>query len=529
LLDNYLHQRFRKRKQASFGLLYGLQIKEDIRQCFSNKDRGGVFMDSVDARLFITDREMILLLKSILDSINEGVIACDSEGKIIFYNRCLEKLEGRSMAEILGKHLTEVYEVTPENSEQLTVLKTGKPILDENLNYIANGKEMHVVSSTFPLKDKNATIAVYSVSRDITGIRSLLLRSIDIQGKSRNDFGKETLKNGTKYCFSDIVGTSNSISKVLSEAHKAAASSSPVLVYGETGTGKELFVQGIHNAGINCKEPFVAVNCAAIPESLLESLLFGTVRGAFTGAEHSPGLFEQAGRGTLYLDEVNSMKTSLQAKTLRVLQEMKIRRVGAQNETPIHCRVISSTNVDPWQCVEENKIRKDLFYRLAVIQIYLPPLRDHIEDLQSLVDHFLTKYGRIFGKQVTIVSDQLLKVLKEHTWPGNIRELEHLIENSLAMMEEEDCVLTIDKIPQPLISRSNKRFSKNLIGNKSTLAEILANVEKRTILNSLNMHDWNVSRAAKYIGIGRQNLQYRMNKLGIRRPDITYVSDQYDL
>jgi arginine utilization regulatory protein len=486
-------------------------------------------VDSFDAKLFIADREMILLLNSILDSINEGVIACDSEGKIILYNRCLEKLEGRSRSDILGKHLTEVYDVTPENSEQLTSLKTKKPILDENLNYIANGKEMHVVSSTFPFKDKNATIAVYSVSRDITGIRSLLLRSIDIQGKSRSDFGKETLKNGTKYNFSDLVGNSKSIIKVLNEARKAAASSSPVLVYGETGTGKELFVQGIHNAGINCREPFVAVNCAAIPESLLESLLFGTVKGAFTGAEHSPGLFEQAGKGTLYLDEVNSMATSLQAKTLRVLQEMKIRRLGAQNETPIYCRVISSTNVDPWQCVEENKIRKDLFYRLAVIQIYIPPLRDHLEDLKLLVDHFLIKYGRIFGKQLTGVSDQLLNVLREHTWPGNIRELEHLIENSLAMMEEEDCFLTIDKIPQPLISRSNKRFSKSLIGNTLTLAEILVDVEKKTILNSLNMHNWNVSHAAKYIGIGRQNLQYRMNKLGIRRPENTYSKDQNGL
>lgn len=484
-------------------------------------------MDSFDAKNIISDREMILLLKSILDSINEGVIACDSEGKIILYNRCLEKLEGRSRADILGKHLTEVYDITTENSEQLTALKTGKPILDENLNYIANGKEMHVVSSTFPLKGKNATIAVYSVSRDITGIRSLLLRSIDIQGKSRDDFGKEILKNGTKYNFSDIVGNSKSIIKVLNEAHKAAASSSPVLIYGETGTGKELFVQGIHNAGINYKEPFVAVNCAAIPDSLLESLLFGTVKGAFTGAEHSPGLFEQAGKGTLYLDEVNSMATSLQAKTLRVLQEMKIRRVGAQNETPIHCRVISSTNVDPWQCVEENAIRKDLFYRLAVIQIFLPPLREHIDDLKSLTDHFLTKYGRIFGKQVTGISDQLITILKEHTWPGNIRELEHLIENSLAMMEKEECVLTIDDMPQSLIFRSNNRFSKNLIGKRSTLAEILANVEKRTILNALNEHDWNVSRAAKYIGIGRQNLQYRMNKLGISRMEHKNSENQY--
>lgn len=485
-------------------------------------------MDSLNSKLSMKNKEMLLLLNAVIDSINEGVIASDSEGNVILYNKRLEILEGRSRAEVLGKHITEAYNVSPENSEHLTVLKTGKPIHEQNLNYIANGKEMHIVSSTFPLKENNKTIAVCSVSRNITGIRALLLRTIDIQGKSRSSSAKEALNNGTRYTFPDIVGKSNPMIKVLKEAQKASASTSPVLVYGETGTGKELFVQAIHNAGINRNEPFVAINCAAIPESLLESILFGTVRGAFTGAEESAGLFEQAGKGTLYLDEVNAMTTPLQAKTLRVLQEMKVRRLGAKSEIPIHCRIMSSTNIDPWQCVENETLRMDLFYRLAVIQIFIPPLRDRLEDLNLLVDHFLMKYGKIYGKQLVSVSEQFLNMLKQHTWPGNIREIEHVIENSLAMMEEEDCMLTVDNIPQPLISRSNKAFSRELDGKLSTLAEILTDVEKRTILNSLNIHGWNVSQAAKHIGIGRQNLQYRMTKLGIRRPVQNYESDQYN-
>lgn len=463
--------------------------------------------------------QKLQLLDAIVDSISEGVIASNPEGKIVLYNKWLEMLEGRERKEILGKHITEVYDVTPETSEQLTVLETGKPIIDVNLNYIANKKEMHIVSSTFPLKDNGDTIAVYSVSRDITGIRRLLLRTVEIQDKMRSNSGKAALNNGTTFTFADIVGQSDSVKQVIKESQKAAISPSPVLLYGETGTGKELFVQGIHNAGTSRNEPFVAINCAAIPESLLESLLFGTVKGAFTGAEDTKGLFEQAGKGTLYLDEINSMSVRLQAKTLRVFQEKKIRRVGAQLEIPIHCRIISSTNVEPWQCVEKGTLRKDLFYRLAVIQIVLLPLRERIEDIEVLAEHFIKKYGRIYGKHDVKISEHLLNLFKQHSWPGNVRELEHIIENSLAMMEDDEDELTVFNMPYPLLSRSNKKFRKSLQGKLTTLAEILADVERKTILNSLTLHNWNVTQAARYIGIGRQNLQYRISKLGIKRPE----------
>jgi arginine utilization regulatory protein len=457
-------------------------------------------------------------LDSIVDAINEGVIASDSEGRIMLYNKRLEDLEGRLREEVLGKHITEVYDVIPEESEQVTALKTGKPTIDVNLNYVTNNKEMHIVSSTYPIKAGNKTVAVFSISRDITMIRQLLLRTIELQEKRLVKTGGKTLNNGTSYSFSDIVGSSTAIQNTIKESQKTAINPSPVLIFGETGTGKELFVQSIHNAGPNKDELFVAINCAAIPESLLESMLFGTVKGAFTGAQGTIGLFEQAGKGTLYLDEVNSMAVTLQAKTLRVLQEKKIRRVGASSEIDIHCRIMSSTNVDPWQCVEKGILRKDLYYRLAVIQIELPPLRQRPEDVQVLSEYFLKKYARVYGKHQVSISDELQGVLQQHTWPGNVRELEHILQNSLAMLDDEE-QLTIKKMPHHLLARINKNIGKKVNSRLVTLAEVLLDAEKETILHALKLHNWNVSHAAKQIGIGRQNLQYRMTKLNIKRPD----------
>lgn len=470
----------------------------------------------------ITDKKRmdqeLRLFNAILDSISEGVIASTPDGIVTVYNKQLEKLEGRNREQLLGKHITEVYDVTKKSSEHLIVLETGRPINDINLNYIANNKEMHIVSSTFPLQEEGSTTAVYSISRDVTGIRQLFLRTIETVETRRVGSGKEHLKNGTTFTFNDIIYNCSSIKQVIRDSQRAAISPSPILVFGETGTGKELIVQGIHNAGTNRNEMFMAINCAAIPDSLLESLLFGTVRGAFTGAEDMRGLFEQVGKGTLYLDEINSMAIRLQAKILRVFQEKKIRRVGANKEVPINCRIISSTNVDPWQSVEDGTLRKDLYYRLAVIQIYLPPLRERIEDIESLIDHFISKYGKIYGRQSIKISEKLLNLLKQYSWPGNVRELEHVIENSMAMMDEDEAELTFYRVPYPFFTRMKSDFRKMQSDEITNLREILTDVEKKTILNALNLHNWNITKAAEYIGIGRQNLQYRISKLGIKRP-----------
>lgn len=456
-------------------------------------------------------------LHTIVDSINEGILVTDPQGRIVIYNKQIAKYEGLSPSQVLGKHLTDVYDVSAENSEHLTVHRTHKPIVDLNQNYVTSaGKKMHLVASTCPVIKEDRVIFVYSICRNVTTIHQLLAKTIELQTNLLPADQKNSFQNGTKFTFGDIVGESKALQGLITEAKKSAQSASPVLLHGETGTGKELFAQSIHNAGPGKNEPFVAINCAAIPDTLLESLLFGTVKGAFTGAENTKGLFEQAGQGTLFLDEINSMSVNLQAKLLRVLQEKSVRSIGANAETPVKCRIISSTNTDPWQCVINKSLRKDLYFRLAVISLSIPPLKERENDVEILALYFIQKYNRIYGKQLTTLTRELQQVLLQHNWPGNVRELEHALESAITMAEDDE-ELSLHHLPSYLryrFSQNNTDFSPhtNVSGN---LGEILLETEKKVIVNTLKNHGGNISQAAKSIGIGRQNLQYRIRKLNI--------------
>ena len=473
---------------------------------------------------YITDvtehlqKEMYLeCINTILDSINEGVIASNTDGRLMIYNRQVSQFEGVSPDQMIGKLITEVYNVTTDTSEQLTVLKTGKPIIDVNLNYLSKtGKDTHLTSSTYPIFKEGKIVAAYSISSNITKMRQLILKNMELQEKLFPD-NQKILSNGTKYTFQDIMGDSPLIINLVNEAKKAAFSRSPVMIYGETGTGKELFIQSIHNAGPNSEHPFVAINCASIPESLLESLLFGTVKGAFTGAEASKGLFEQAGKGTLFLDEINSMTLPLQAKILRVIQEKSVRKLGATNESPVLCRIMSSTNTDPYRCVANGTLREDLFYRLMVIYLTVPALRERIDDIKILAIYFLKKYAKLYGQKQIKMSPLYCDFLTQHTWPGNVRELEHTLEGSLAMLEEEED-LSLHHIPSHLYSRLRpKNYYYSTLKNPENLSSILREVERTVIIDALQKCNGNITKAAKSIGIGRQNLQYRMHKLKIEK------------
>jgi arginine utilization regulatory protein len=295
-----------------------------------------------------------------------------------------------------------------------------------------------------------------------------------------------------------------------------------VLIYGETGTGKEIIAQGIHNASPRKQEPFLALNCAAIPETLLESTLFGTCRGAFTGATDSPGLFEQAGGGTLYLDEINSMNPSLQAKLLRVLEEKTVRRVGGKQSIPVKCSIISSTNVDPWKCVVEGSLRQDLYFRLAGVTLSIPPLRSRREDITDLVSHFLKKFNAIYGRRIKGLSPHVKVLFDSYAWPGNVRELQHVLE--AAVLAAEDAT-TIDFQHLPLHFR--QRLCDAHTGPPrsrtpaTSLGQTLQETERQIICEALAKTGNNVSRAAALLGLSRQNLQYRMRRLGIPTKDPT--------
>jgi arginine utilization regulatory protein len=276
-----------------------------------------------------------------------------------------------------------------------------------------------------------------------------------------------------------------------------------------------LFAQSIHNASLNCDAPFVAINCAAIPENLLESILFGVTKGAFTGAESSPGLFEQAGKGSIFLYEINSMPHNLQAKLLRAIQERSVRRIGSTSENPIKCRIMSSTNADPWQCVCSGIVRQDLFYRLSALYLHIPPLRERVSDVILLGNYFLRKYAKLYGKKNIKLSEELTQLMVDADWKGNVRELEHVIESSVAMLEPDEETITINNLPPYIRAQMVPKIEPPdaLVG----LEKYIKYIEKRAIKTELEKHNWNISQTAKVLKITRQSLQRKIIRLKISK------------
>ena len=286
---------------------------------------------------------------------------------------------------------------------------------------------------------------------------------------------------------------------------------------GETGTGKELLAQSIHNASRRANGPFLAINCAAIPDNLLEGLLFGTEKGAYTGAESRAGLFEQANGGTLLLDEINSMNILLQSKLLRVLQDSMIRRVGGVKESHVDVRVLSNINIPPYQAIEENKLRHDLFYRLGVININIPPLRDHKEDIPLLSKNFILHFNQKLLKNVRNIDRATLELFNSYRWAGNIRELEHAIEHAMNILPDDQSVITPDYIPDHILSLAAlpSHEEGKVQENPRSLSSTRQNTESQMLRKALLENGGNVSKTARSLGISRQNLQYRFKRSGI--------------
>ena len=316
-----------------------------------------------------------------------------------------------------------------------------------------------------------------------------------------------------------IIGQSEAIKSVIEEAKRATRTASSVLIVGETGTGKELFAQSIHNGSSRSHAPFLAQNCAAIPESLIESVLFGTKKGAFTGALDKPGLFEQADGGTLLLDEINSLPPSLQAKLLRVLQEKRVRRIGGTQDKKVDVRIIATINEDPIEAIQQNRMRKDLFYRLSVVSLFIPPLRDRKGDLILLINKFIDKYNKLFRLNVEKLSSEAEHILLQHDWPGNVRELEHTIEGAMNLILDDD-VIHVHDLPYRLRKKyyNQSEVYKQIKAQKlekhqsQSLQEKMNDVEKQYIQYALTENNHNISKTAKFLGMSRQSLQYRLKK-----------------
>ncbi|TJX66919.1 PAS domain-containing protein [Soehngenia saccharolytica] len=462
-----------------------------------------------------------ICLEEIVENLYDGVLLSDKDGKVVIYNKAMEDLERKSKDQMIGKYIWDAYGYSDKNkSEHMQVLKTRKPIVNRyKAHAVHNGKPVYKSYSTYPIILNGTTIGVYSISKDETKLQNLLSEIAELK---RNFFKDDNLEksifnNGTRFTFSDIIGSSDIMKKLIKEAEALSWLDNSVLLVGETGTGKEVFAQSIHNFGKRQRFPFIGINCSAIPENLLETILFGSVKGAYTGAVDSSGLFEEADEGTLFLDELNTMPLNMQTKLLRALQEKSVRRVGGKETFPLKCRIISAMNEDPYELIEKGRLRQDLFYRISGYNLYIPPLNKREGDIFEISDYYIKKFNKAMNKNIIGIENSLKQVMKSYNWPGNIRELEHFIENIMVRSLDNEKYLRLDNIPdylKEIIFNDNK---ESVISQSNDIDSSINEFERKMILEALEKNKWNVTKTAKYLKITRQSLIYRMRKHNIER------------
>ncbi|MDM5331369.1 sigma 54-interacting transcriptional regulator [Neobacillus sp. CF12] len=449
------------------------------------------------------------VLSAILKTIDEGIHVVNTEGKTIFYNEVAARHDGMDVKEVQGKHLIDAFPSLTENSSTLLrVIKTGKPIYNQTQVYVnMHGTRIDTINTTLPIFVDKEIIGAVEIAKDYSRMKQLAESLLDLQKNVNKNSKKKTLKN-VKYTLDDLKTVNPTFQNMKNEARKLAKSDSPILVYGESGTGKELFVQGIHHASLRGDGPFIAQNCAAIPETLLESILFGTAKGSYTGAVERKGLFELADGGTLFLDELHTMPIELQAKLLRVLEDGMIRRVGSAQNIAVEVRVIAAMNVHPNTALQNQKLRSDLYYRLNVFTFSLLPIRDRKEDILFLTHYFITFFNQKLHKRIKGAEKKLESFFMSHPWPGNVRELKHCIEYMMNVCEGE--FLRMDDLP---IMMKQQAAPSEKVDKDLSLRKNMEVLEKQLIDKALNLTDGNINQAAKLLEIPRQTLQYKIKKI----------------
>lgn len=458
-------------------------------------------------------KEFEKVINELVNAIDEGVHIVDADGKTIVYSSVMAELELTRREDVIGKSFEEVFSRIPQGESTMAMaLYEKKATLNKEQTYLNQyGKEITTVNSTIPIVMGNKVIAAMEIANDITDLKSMSNTILDLRGGANLVDKKEP--GIRKYTFDNIIGETEKIKKQIAIAKKAAASDATVFIYGETGTGKELFAQSVHYSGVRGKGPFLAQNCAALPESLLEGILFGTSKGGFTGAEDRAGLFEQANGGTLLLDEISAMPYELQSKLLRVLQEHYIRRVGGSKDIPVDVRIIATVNEPPEQLIARGDLRKDLYYRLSVINLNIPPLRERADDIEAIAKVILKKKSKEMGKKIEGFTKDALTKLKDYTYPGNVRELENIIMSAVSLSEEKAFLEADDIIINELKASDDKGYV-DYDSQEETLDEFMYRTEKLIIERAMESKDNNISRTAEELGIKRQTLQHKLKKFG---------------
>lgn len=468
---------------------------------------------------------------TILNAMNEYVYIVDEDGYLQFINPAAERFEHLSSGDILGKHINEIY--TQGESPTLKALQDGTPVEEHENIYMINGKEYHQLAKSIPLFSENNLIGACTIQRDMTLISQVLSDNAALQRTQQEN------PKAQKKSFDSLIGEDPVFRQSVALAKTASDNDAPVLLSGFTGSGKEVFAQAIHNASARKDKPFLAINCAAVPDGLLESILFGTTKGTFTGSLDKIGLFEQAEGGTLLLDEINSMSLNAQAKLLRVLEEKEIRRLGGSRDIKIDVRIISSINTMPQTALQKGQLREDLFYRLTVSTIQIPPLKNRPHDVELLTDHFIRKFNIIYGKNIQHLSEDAQVFFTTYAWPGNIRQLKHIIESAVSSAPSYQQEIRLGDLPhyifenttayvetfsnrvsetnpeKPVIPEHQNKSSNKL--QPDTLYTTIQEQEKQQIMEALLQSGGNAAKAARQLGMDRQKLVYRMKKYGIHR------------
>lgn len=458
------------------------------------------------------------LFDIILDQIDEGICVIDEHGTVLFFNRKAGDVEVLEPETVRNKRVQDIWNIDENSSTLLTAFRTGRTLNHRETQFTSNGKAVTTLVRTVPLWLGEQRIAAMEVSKDITEQKQLTDSILQLQKQTKEASSKDHLtsqKNNTLFQFENINYSSREMAQVVEQARRSARSKSNILIVGETGTGKELFAQSIHNESPRKHAPFIAQNCAALPESLLESLLFGTAVGSFTGAVDRAGLFEQADGGTLLLDEINSMSIDLQAKLLRVLQERKVKRLGSSKVIDIDVRIIATINEDPHEAIKNERLREDLYYRLGVVNLVIPPLRNRKEDIRTLVEHFIEKHSKALDVSVNGVNPDIFDFFLHYHWPGNVRQLEHVIEGCLNLVYDEETI-GYDHLPPILKNNMHQyeqpTFQEITLQFTESLPEQMERLERNMIEEAMKKADRNVTKAAEQLGISRQTLNYKLKK-----------------
>ena len=446
-------------------------------------------------------RENVLEL---LDSHNyfDNLIIFDTDGRAVYYDS-----QGTSGIfgdiDVVGKTLSELYPgVDPEESVIMKAIREGTPTynLQETTRVLGGRQISHVITVLPIIENGQVTGAVEATINTAVDTRHNIYITPETGRRHRQLYTTE-----------DIISENPLMRRVKEKITKVSRTDSPVMIYGKTGTGKEMVAEAIHTGSARRGKPFMAQNCAAIPANLLESMLFGTVRGSFTGAEDKKGLLEAASGGTVFLDEINNMDMALQAKILKAIEEQKIMRVGDYEQRPIDVRIVAATNEDPLLLVRKHLLREDLYYRLRVIQIDLPALAERQSDIPLLTEYFINKYNKLMHRNIAGVDEDMMDFLLRREWKGNIRELENTIE--CAFNFAEGAYLTLDDLPWlEQETEAGEGYENFDVNDDRTLKELLQEYECEAIREALTAAGGDVRKAADMLGLTRQNLHHKLKQ-----------------